>query len=224
MVTPITIFIIFHFSTNQTLIVYLGMGCAVLTFCIGLISALYGSDNQTAESAECEGDTDTSDTTNIEISGYKIYCARAVAAFLAAVITNYLASIGLGILSGFMSVFPALFTVLMVSLWLVHGDGLPVQSAGPLLLGITSINIFALLTAYFYLFHKVFEDDTADLAFSVSIGWAVSVFCGGLPMLVFMKYLEKRGKSVFTQDKVKQQQLSVMTDGTKAANVVTTET
>lgn len=48
-------------------------------------------------------------------------------------------------LAGMASVFPAIFLTTMVSLWLAQGDAVPLGAVGPIVLGSTSVGVYALL-------------------------------------------------------------------------------
>eukprot|EP01084_Bolivina_argentea_P154798 269815_1 len=185
-IAPLTLALFFEFMDGHTdrdqIIPYVGISCAVLTLIIGFIATL----------------TDKTPPNQNESSDYvvnwKIYIARGIAVIITATLCNYLASVGLGILSGFMSVFPALFSVTIISFWIIHGDQLPTQSAGALLLGITGVNIFALMTAWLYLYEKWY------IAYALLISWTTAIVLGGIPMFFFMKYIEKRNEKYLSDE------------------------
>ena len=72
---------------------------------------------------------------------------------LAVSIAILLSKTGASTLSGVASVFPAIFWTTMVSLWLAQGQAVPVGAVGPMMLGSSSVAVFALIapTAYQYL-------------------------------------------------------------------------
>lgn len=49
--------------------------------------------------------------------------------------------------AGMAGVFPAIFLTTMVSLWLAQGEAVPLGAVGPLMLGSTSVAVYALLSA-----------------------------------------------------------------------------
>ena len=49
--------------------------------------------------------------------------------------------------AGIAGVFPAIFLTTMVSLWLAQGEAVPLGAVGPLMLGSTSVAVYALLSA-----------------------------------------------------------------------------
>ena len=57
---------------------------------------------------------------------------------------------GASTLAGVASVFPAIFWTTMVSLWLSQGPSVPTGAVGPMMLGSSSVAVFALLTPWLY--------------------------------------------------------------------------
>lgn len=55
-----------------------------------------------------------------------------------------IASTGHPLLAGLASVFPAIFTTTMVSLWLSQGEAVPTGAVGPMMLGSASVAVYAL--------------------------------------------------------------------------------
>ena len=69
---------------------------------------------------------------------------RGVAAGGAIGLSVWIAGLGLPFISGVVSVFPAIFLTTMVSLWIAQGRSVPVGATGPMMLGSTSVSIYAL--------------------------------------------------------------------------------
>ena len=70
---------------------------------------------------------------------------RGVAAGGAIGLSVWIAGLGLPFISGVVSVFPAIFLTTMVSLWIAQGRSVPVGATGPMMLGSTSVSIYALV-------------------------------------------------------------------------------
>ena len=51
------------------------------------------------------------------------------------------------LVSGIASVFPAIFLTTMVSVWLAQGEAVQSGAVGPMMLGSTSVSVFALIAA-----------------------------------------------------------------------------
>jgi hypothetical protein len=74
--------------------------------------------------------------------------ARGALAAAAVGLAVWLASTGLGLLSGVASVFPAIFLTTMFSLWLAQGEAVPAGAVGPMMLGSTSVAAFCVAATY----------------------------------------------------------------------------
>ena len=74
--------------------------------------------------------------------------ARGLAAAAAIGLAVYLSGLGLPLLAGLSSVFPAIFMTTMVGLWLSQGPDVPLGAAGPMLLGSTSVSVYACLAMW----------------------------------------------------------------------------
>lgn len=70
---------------------------------------------------------------------------RGIAAGGAIGLSVWIAGLGLPFISGVVSVFPAIFLTTMVSLWLAQGRAVPVGATGPMMLGSSSVSIYALI-------------------------------------------------------------------------------
>ena len=94
-----------------------------------------------------------------------VVLARGVLAAAAVGGAVHLGGLGLGIASGLCSTFPAIFLTTMVSLWLAQGEAVPTGAIGPMMLGSTSVSVYALLTC------------ATMPAFGVASGTAVAWLC-----------------------------------------------
>ena len=70
---------------------------------------------------------------------------RGIAAGGAIGLSVWIAGLGLPFISGVVSVFPAIFLTTMVSLWLAQGRAVPEGATGPMMLGSSSVSIYALI-------------------------------------------------------------------------------
>ena len=75
---------------------------------------------------------------------------RGVAAGGAIGLSVWIAGLGLPFISGVVSVFPAIFLTTMVSLWLAQGRAVPVGATGPMMLGSSSVSIYALICIFIF--------------------------------------------------------------------------
>tara|TARA_B100000945_G_scaffold287333_1_gene258875 strand:+ start:2102 stop:2941 length:840 start_codon:yes stop_codon:yes gene_type:complete len=74
--------------------------------------------------------------------------ARGLAAATAIGIAVQFASMGLPIIAGLASVFPAIFLTTMVALWMAQGADVPTGAAGPMMLGGSSVAMYSLLAPW----------------------------------------------------------------------------
>ena len=75
---------------------------------------------------------------------------RGIAAGGAIGLSVWIAGLGLPFISGVVSVFPAIFLTTMVSLWLAQGRAVPEGATGPMMLGSSSVSIYALICILFF--------------------------------------------------------------------------
>jgi len=80
--------------------------------------------------------------------GAAVLLARGGLAAVAIGCSVWLAGLGSPLLAGMASVFPAIFLTTMVSLWLSQGESVPIGAVGPMILGSTSVAVFALVVAW----------------------------------------------------------------------------
>jgi hypothetical protein len=79
--------------------------------------------------------------------GPAVLALRGVAAGAAIAVALVLARSGDPIAGGIASVFPAIFTAIMVATWLAQGAQVPTGAVGPMMLGTLSVSAYALLSA-----------------------------------------------------------------------------
>ncbi|MBT4059747.1 MAG: hypothetical protein HOE69_05510 [Euryarchaeota archaeon] len=102
---------------------------------------------------------------------YVTLLSRGIAAAASIGISVWLAGIGAPLISGIMSIFPAIFTTSMVALWLAQGEAVPAGAIGPMMFGSQSVSLYALLVAIFY----PMVSTTIGLIFVSILGWILSV-------------------------------------------------
>ena len=99
--------------------------------------------------------------------------ARGLAAATAIGLAVYLSGLGLPLLAGLSSVFPAIFLTTMVGLWLSQGPDVPLGAAGPMLLGSTSVSVYACLAMWAL--------PTLGVWWGSAVAWGVSIAVWTLP-------------------------------------------
>ena len=74
--------------------------------------------------------------------------ARGVLAASAIGFSVWMAGLGIVLLAGIASVFPAIFLTTMVSVWLSQGEAVQAGAVGPLMLGSASVSLYAIASAF----------------------------------------------------------------------------
>jgi hypothetical protein len=74
--------------------------------------------------------------------------ARGVLAAAAIGISVWMAGLGIVLLAGIASVFPAIFLTTMVSVWMAQGEAVQAGAVGPLMLGSASVSLYAIVAAF----------------------------------------------------------------------------
>ena len=92
------------------------------------------------------------------------------AIFLASIIV----ATGHSTLAGVASVFPAIFLTVMVSVWLSQGPAIPSQAAGPMMLGSTSVSVYALIS--------IFSFPIFGVALGALFAWVFAILCVSFPV------------------------------------------
>ena len=88
---------------------------------------------------------------------------------------RFLSSLGIAILAGMASVFPAIFLTTMVSVWLAQGHSVQAGAVGPMMLGSSSVSGYALLCAWLF--------PIIGPTFGALAAWVLSVLtCSGLAL------------------------------------------
>ena len=90
----------------------------------------------------------------------------------------------LGALAGIASVFPAIFLTTMVSVWVSQGEAVQGGAVGPMMLGSSSVSVFALLVIPFFgLFSPLL---------AVIIAWLLAVLITSLPSVLLLRMMKAR--------------------------------
>jgi hypothetical protein len=105
--------------------------------------------------------------------GPAVLVARGAAAAAAIGVALVLARAGLPVASGIASVFPAIFTTVMVATWIAQGAQVPTGAVGPMALGTLSVAAYALLAALLF--------PMLPVAGAAAACWVLSVAAVSLP-------------------------------------------
>jgi hypothetical protein len=110
--------------------------------------------------------------------GPAVLLVRGVAAAAAIGCAMLLSRAGLPVASGIASVFPVIFTTVMVATWISQGPQVPTGAVGPMMLGTFSVTAFALLAAE--LFPRM------PLWAAAAACWAAATACVSVPAYAWL--------------------------------------
>ncbi len=110
--------------------------------------------------------------------------ARGVLAAGAIAVSVWIASLGGTLSAGVASVFPAIFLTTMVALWVAQGEAVPAGAVGPMMLGSTSVAVYALVASQ--------SLPALGPALGSLLAWLVAATCVTLPATVWLSWLRRR--------------------------------
>lgn len=113
----------------------------------------------------------------------KVLFARGLAAATAIGIAVQFASMGLPIIAGLASVFPAIFLTTMVALWIAQGSDVPTGAAGPMMLGGSSVAMYSLIAPWAIPEYGIYAGS--------AICWIVSVLLTSIPAYSWLSWRKK---------------------------------
>ena len=91
----------------------------------------------------------------------------------------WMASIGIPVLAGMASVFPAIFLTTMVSVWLSQGEAVQAGAVGGMMLGSGSVSVYALVVG--------FAIPAYGVAMGSFLGWLIAILSISLPAIYFLR-------------------------------------
>ena len=116
----------------------------------------------------------------------RVLLVRGTAAAIAIGVALVLARLGLPVASGLASVFPAIFTTILVATWIAQGAHVTTGAVGPMALGTLSISAFALLAALLF--------PLMNLALAATLAWTIAVACVSVPAYLFLGHRRRRAQ------------------------------
>ena len=93
-------------------------------------------------------------------------------------ISVWMAGLGVVLLAGIASVFPAIFLTTMVSVWISQGEAVQAGAIGPLMLGSASVSLYAIACA--------FSIPALGIWVGVSAAWLLAVGSISIPAWVWL--------------------------------------
>lgn len=111
--------------------------------------------------------------------GPAVLVARGLAAALVIGFALVLARAKLPVASGIASVFPVIFTTIMVATWLAQGAHVPTGSVGPMALGTLSVSAFALLATVLF--------PIMPVGLAAAVAWLAAIACVSIPAYLYIR-------------------------------------
>lgn len=108
-----------------------------------------------------------------------ILVVRGLAAAIVIAFALILKRAGLPVASGIASVFPVIFTTIMVATWLAQGAHVPTGAVGPMALGTLSVSTYALLAAVLF--------PLMPIALAALICWIAAISLASTPAYLFLR-------------------------------------
>ncbi len=109
-----------------------------------------------------------------------VILSRGIAAATAIGVAVYLSGLGMPLIAGLASVFPAIFLTTMVGLWISQGPEVPTGAAGPMMLGGSSVGAYALIAIWALPEH--------GMVFGSIISWLSAVLVTSIPAYYWLQY------------------------------------
>ncbi|MFM7052678.1 MAG: hypothetical protein ACKOYN_11200 [Planctomycetota bacterium] len=94
---------------------------------------------------------------------------------------------GLPVASGIASVFPVIFTTIMVATWLAQGAHVPTGAVGPMALGTLSVSAYALLATWLF--------PIMPLWAAATLCWIAAVAAVSVPAFLFLRRTRARAQA-----------------------------
>ncbi len=104
---------------------------------------------------------------------------RGAASMIAIGVSLIIAKSGMPVVGGLVSAFPAIFLTTMVGTWISQGHEVPVGAVAPMVMGATSIGLFALLTIWLF--------PLMGPILGVIVAWILSVSFVTVPLMYSMR-------------------------------------
>jgi hypothetical protein len=116
---------------------------------------------------------------------WRMLCARGGMAALSIFTTVMLSALN-GVVAGMASTYPAIFSTIMVGLWVSQGQAVQAGAVGPMMLGSVAVAAYAMLFAGL-------APAVGDPFAAAAITWVVAVLLSSVPIAFFLRW--RRGVS-----------------------------
>ncbi len=113
-----------------------------------------------------------------------VLITRGVVASIAIATAMLLSRAGLPVASGLATVFPVIFTTIMVATWLAQGAHVTTGAVGPMTLGTLSVSAYALLASLLF--------PLMPLWIAALLCWVIAVLTVSIPAFLFLRHRRQR--------------------------------
>jgi hypothetical protein len=112
-----------------------------------------------------------------------ILVSRGFVAATAIGIAVIISGLGMPLLAGLASVFPAIFLTSMVALWVAQGPSVPLGAAGPMMMGGASVAAYSIIAMWSMIEY--------GLAMGSVIAWVGSIILWSIPSFAYVNWRSK---------------------------------
>ena len=109
--------------------------------------------------------------------------SRGFVAAIAIGIAVLISGLGMPLLAGLASVFPAIFLTSMVALWMAQGPSVPLGAAGPMMMGGASVAAYSIIAMWSMIEY--------GLAIGSLIAWVGSIILWSIPSFAYVNWRSK---------------------------------
>lgn len=128
-----------------------------------------------------------------------IHLCRGLASGIIIFLSSWLSQLGIGVIAGALSTFPAIYSTTMVSVSLMQGAGVSTGAIGPMLAGGLGVGWYSVITA------AVFRKWEPAPMVAVAIGFVTIVLGWDVPVFLYIRW---RRRVLYNKDKLPVQQIA----------------
>ena len=108
-----------------------------------------------------------------------VLLARGMLAGLAIGTSVWMSGLGIPLLAGIASVFPAIFLTTMIAVWVSQGKAVQAGAVGPMMLGSASVSVYAIAAAVLV--------PSINIVFGCILSWIIAVGFVSVPAWLWLR-------------------------------------
>jgi hypothetical protein len=113
------------------------------------------------------------------VVSFWVLLARGLLAGAAIGISVWIAGMGIPLLAGIASVFPAIFLTTMVAVWVSQGESVQAGAVGPMMLGSASVSVYAVAAAFLI--------SNTNIVLGCILSWGTAVGLVSIPAWLWLR-------------------------------------